>query len=392
MKKIVVYTSTRADYGLLKPFIDKLKQIENLDVVLFVTGTHLSADFGFTVSEIEANHNDLIRYRVEHSSVEDKSTSNLNIMSEALQKYATILSADKPDMAVVLGDRYEALCFGLSCAALHIPLIHIHGGEITTGAIDDKFRHCLTKLSEWHFVACDRYKKRVIQLGENPDTVFNTGALGVDNALNLKLKNQSTLENELKIKIPKEFYLCTFHPETNSQDFGAELLNHFFTKLEKRVKDKNALVLVTGVNSDAGSDKIRKIKKDYVEKLGKNALFFESLGVVNYLSFMSLATVVVGNSSSGVLEAYSMKTPTINLGYRQNGRIREPSVLDFLTPESLLELNFDQILSLKDNMRSGSQISLFGDGNAALKMSEAVKIILQNLSKSVQSKVFYDIC
>lgn len=389
-KTVAVYTSTRAEFGLLKPLIEKLKNNKNIEVRIFVTGTHLSADFGLTVSEIEKDFKNEIYYRVEHSNNEDSQTGTLNVMSEALIKYGQALSQAKPDLAIVLGDRYEALCFGIACSSLHIPIVHIHGGELTFGALDDKFRHCLTKLSDWHMVACEEYRKRVIQMGEYPETVFNTGALGIDNSLNLNLLSKDELQKNLNIEIPDELYLFTFHPETNSPDFGLELLQSFLKRVEERLNSRKALLVITGTNSDAGSGVVREALRSFVAKNQSKTLFVESLGVVRYLSVMRLATAVLGNSSSGVLEAFSLKTPTVNLGSRQNGRVRDFGVVDLPDSKSCVSFDFDRVIELKKQLVAQNQKSLLGDGTASEIMQSKIVSIAAQLPLN-KSKGFHDL-
>lgn len=390
-KKIAVYTSTRADYGLLKPLISRLKLNANIEVRLFVTGTHLSQTFGYTINEIEQLHKDEIFYRVEHSENREVKYKSLDIMSEVLMKYTAALVQNRPDITIVLGDRYEAFCYVIACSGMGIPIIHLHGGELTFGSLDDKFRHCITKLSEWHFVTCEKYQNRVIQLGENPRTVFNAGALGVDNALNQKLMSQGELEKNLGILLTKESYLFTFHPETNSADFGASLLGHFLLQFEKRLILNKAIVVITGVNSDAGSADIKKIIMNFKLKMKNQAYFFESLGTVRYLSLMKLVTATVGNSSSGILEAHSIGTPTINLGMRQSGRERESSVLDLQTVDEINDFNFDKAIKIKNELRTVKPPSIFGNGNASNLIATKVVQIIENMDDYTKPKEFFDL-
>lgn len=388
-KKIAIYTSTRADFGLLRPLIAQLIKNTELEVRLFVTGTHLKSEYGYTITEIEKDYKELIYYKVPHIENQDKSLKNLDVMGDVLKSYATALIANKPDLAVVLGDRYEALSFGLVCANLMIPLVHIHGGEITTGAIDDKFRHSLTKLSEWHMVACEEYRQRVICMGESPERVYNCGALGVDNALHIKTLSLEQVESELKVKISNELYLFTYHPETNSSDYGLNLLRSFLKKLKQRVQESNAFVILTGVNSDAGRDLILSEIQAFVGELGPQALFVESLGVLRYLSVLKLATAVIGNSSSGVLESYSMGTPAVNIGSRQDGRIRESNVIDLKNINSIEAFKFTDLVKLKSQMRTGQNPSVFGNGKTAEIMAKNISQICTDLDIT-RNKAFYD--
>ena len=391
--KIAVYTSTRADFGILKPLIQQLISAPDFEVRIFVTGTHLEKDFGYTVTEIEKYFPQNIFYLVQHAMKEDPRLKNLKVMGELIPKYSEALVENLPEIAVVLGDRYEALCFGLVCASLNIPFAHLHGGELTLGAIDDKFRHCLTKLANWHFVACEKYRERVIQLGEKPEKVFNVGALGVENALNEKLMLEADLEKDLGIsfKQDSESYLFTFHPETNSVDCGEELLKSFLQKLAQRISSHHAKVIMTGVNSDPGAEKIKKLIQDFQNQFPQNVIFRESLGMLRYLSVMKKVTAVLGNSSSGILEAYSLGTPAVNLGSRQAGRERESSVIDLANAAECSSFDFSRLVQLKKQlMTSDPKESIFGNGQT----SQKVVAELQNVSRKRDFSIvkeFYDL-
>lgn len=378
--KIAVYTSTRADFGILKPLISQLIGSTDFETRLFVTGTHLEKDFGYTVTEIEKYFASHIFYRVQHAMNEDPVYKNIKIMGDLIQKYAQALVENPPEMAVLLGDRYEAMCFGLVCVSLGIPFAHLHGGEVTLGAIDDKFRHCLTKLAHWHFVACERYLKRVIQLGEKPDRVFNVGALGVENALTEKLMTSDELQKDLALSFAPgtETYLMTFHPETNTSDGGQALLTAFLGRLSERIVQHQAKVILTGVNSDPGAQAVREIIQNFVARHPQNVVFRESLGMVRYLSVMKKVTAVLGNSSSGILEAYSLGTPTVNLGSRQDGRERETSVIDVVTPKECIEFDFSRLIQLKKQfMTSQQKESIFGNGQTSQKICVQLQKIAQ---------------
>jgi GDP/UDP-N,N'-diacetylbacillosamine 2-epimerase (hydrolysing) len=392
-KKIAIYTSTRADFGLLKPLIARLIQTEILEVRIFVTGTHLDADFGMTVGEIEKEFPHHIFYRVSQNMQEDPKLKNVKVMSEVLLKYAEALSKDPVDMAVILGDRYEALCFGLACASLSVPFAHLHGGELTLGAIDDKFRHCLTKLAHWHFVACESYRKRVIQLGESPATVFNVGALGVENALHQKVMTLPELAADLGVPLQnfKEIYLFTFHPETNSPDYGASLLRAFLKKLGERLVQNQGLVVITGINSDAGAHEIRKILSQFQHEMKDRVFAKESLGLIRYLSMMKLATAVLGNSSSGILEAFSLRTPTVNIGKRQAGRERESSVIDLDSELDCAQFDFRKLADLKKQLMTSSEVpSIFGHGGTSVQIAHQLESLAQSDHFEI-SKEFFDL-
>ncbi len=391
MKSIAIYTSTRADFGLLKPLINQLISNKKLEVRIFAAGTHFDKNFGNTIEEIEVAFPQHVFYKIHQNMNEDPQLRNIRVMSESLLLYSQYLQKDPPDFAIVLGDRHEALCFGLACSSLNIPLAHLHGGELTYGALDDKFRHCLTKLSNWHFTACEIYRQRVIQMGENPADVFNVGALGVENALHHKLMSREELQNDLGIKIPAETYLFTFHPETNSADYGAEILKSFLMKVADRLKSHNAFVIITGVNSDPGAQAIRNILNDFQAQLGSQYVYMkESLGLTRYLSVMKIATAVLGNSSSGILEAYSLKTPTLNIGNRQEGRERETSVIDLGSVSDCMRFNFDTVVRMKNNLTETNTPSTFGNGRTSGLIADRIDQITHD-NREFTFKKFFDV-
>jgi len=386
MKKIAVFTSTRADYGLLKPLIKRLVQDSSLRPQLFIAGTHFDKKFGHTVNEIKKDFSKYIFYKVSQNMSESPKYKSLNVMADSILKYAKALQKSLPDLAIILGDRYEALCFALVCHSLQVPIAHIHGGELTYGALDEQYRHCITKLSTLHFTACETYRKRVIQLGEDPKRVFNVGALGVENALHHPLLTKKELEKSLKVKLPEEFYILTFHPETHSKDYGVGLLKAFLKNLKNYVKSKNTFVIITGVNSDPGGKEIRAALKDFCKAAGsQKTLFVESLGGGRYLSAVKLATAVLGNSSSGILEAHSLKTPCVNIGLRQKGREREKSVMDLVTQQECANFDLDS-LNLKKKHLGRATVNRIGNGNAS-------QLIIKKLKKDfeLQPKYFFDI-
>lgn len=391
--KIAVYTSTRADFGILKPLIQDMISSSSFDVRIFVTGTHLEKDFGYTVTEIEKFFSQNIFYRVQSSMKEDPNYKNLLIMSELIPKYAEALLKNPPEIAVILGDRYEALCFGLVCASLNIPFAHLHGGELTLGAIDDKFRHCLTKLANWHFVACEKYRSRVIQLGEAPDHVFNVGALGVQNALNEKKMTDDELQKDLGLSFAyePETYLFTFHPETHAEDYGQGVLQAFLSGLSDRIQNHQAKVILTGVNSDPGAQLIKKMIQNFQSRHADSVIFRESLGMIRYLSVLQKVTAVLGNSSSAILEAYSLGTPAVNLGFRQAGRERQQGVIDLASAKDCLEFDFSSLVDLKKQLMTSKQKeSIFGNGQTSKKIVMQLEEVSRKLMRGVV-KEFYDL-
>lgn len=389
-KKVLVYTSTRADYGLLSPLIDQLAKSNLLEPLIFVTGTHVESNYGLTIQEIKKKHNPFIAAEVSHKLGGKEPLETAVAMADALLVYSRKIAELQPDYAIVLGDRYEALSFGLACANLKIPLIHIHGGELTYGAIDDKFRHCLSKLAEFHFVACEVYRARLLQMGEDPQTVFNVGALGVENALKTPYLSVGDLEKIVGFSLSQETYMLVFHPETNSADFGLENLKALLKKLQERIENFGAKVIVTGVNSDAGSVRIKQELSQFIEKNKDHVFFFESLGSQNYMSAIRFVTAVVGNSSSGILEAHSLGTPALNVGFRQEGREREMSVIDLKIPQDIQNFDFSELVKIKIKLGQTTTPSLFGDGQVSVKMVQIIENDL--LRKKTESfKKFYDI-
>lgn len=391
---VAIYTSTRADYGLVRPLIGKLIASNKYEVRIFATGTHFSEKFGMTINEIEADYKDSIFYRVEHYLEEQEPLKSVPIMSDALIKYSQALTASRPDLAVVLGDRYEALCFALSCATLGIKLAHLHGGELSYGAIDDKYRHCITKLSEFHFVACEKYRKRVVQLGEDPSTVFNVGALGVDNALNLKLPSTEEVKKKLNVELNSDFYILTLHPETSSSDYGIEIFKAFLNKILDYIKDKNISVLVTGVNNDNGSNEVKNLLDQFCKLSPTKVHYFNSLGVLNFLTLVKQATAVMGNSSSGILEAHILRTPALNIGLRQEGRERESSVFDLPSTKEVAAFDLGQLAEKKQALLADAKhASIFGDGKASDLIVQKLESLFDNKNKSESAnfKKFFDV-
>lgn len=317
MKKILFVSSSRADYGLLRNVILETKKNKKIKVFLFVTGSHLSKQFGNTIKEIERDglKKNIIKKQILKKNFFEKDISNY--ISQTITSTSNILDKLKPEKIVILGDRYELLGCAIASMSHRIPIVHIHGGEVTAGAIDDSIRHSISKLSHLHFPIHDKYKKRLIQLGENPKTIFNYGGLGAYSIKNTKFKSKSDLENELKIKLDKKIFLITFHPTTLEKDRSKYQVYNLLSALDKF---KNVIKIFTSSNFDHENKIIKKKILNFTQK-NKNAFFYPSLGHLNYVSLMKISTLVIGNSSSGVLETPSLGTPTVNIGNRQKGRI-----------------------------------------------------------------------
>lgn len=321
--KICIFTGTRAEYGLLEPLIEELKKEKDFELQLLITGMHLSPEFGLTYKEINTEGISKIE-KVEILLSSDTPVSICKSMGLGMISFSEALERLKPDLFVGLGDRFELFSAVASCQVLGIPVAHIHGGEETVGAIDNAFRHSITKMSYLHFVSTEKYRKRVIQLGEDPKRVFNVGAIGLDNIKRLELLSKEDLEKQLNFKIVSPTLLVTYHPETienkAEKDFGEILKALSFIR--------NLRVIFTKPNADTYGRIIIKMIDDFVEKNPERSCSFVSLGQLKYLSLMKYVDGILGNSSSGIIEAPSFKIGTVNIGERQKGRIKARSVID----------------------------------------------------------------
>lgn len=315
MRKICVVTSTRADFGIMSRMVDIMHKDSEIDLKLLVTGMHLSKKFGNTYKEINVPITKKIDIQIE------KEPSHSTAV--AIEKFSKIFKKLKPDIVVLLGDRYEIMGVAQACMFNNIPIAHLYGGETTEGAIDEAIRHSVTKMSHLHFTSCEEYRKRVIQLGENPERVFNVGALGIENIKKVPLMTKGELEQSTGFKFGKKNLLVTFHPVTlegNSTEQFKELLSAL-----DELKDTN--IIITSPNSDSGSKELFKLIYEFVDK-NNNCLYIKSLGMKRYLSAIQYVDAVVGNSSSGIIEVPSFRKPTINIGNRQKGRIQALSIIN----------------------------------------------------------------
>tara|TARA_Y100000389_G_C17440384_1_gene508206 strand:+ start:424 stop:1572 length:1149 start_codon:yes stop_codon:yes gene_type:complete len=324
MKKILFISSSRADYGLLRNVILETKKNKKIKVFVLVTGSHLSKQFGNTIKEIEKDglKKNIIKKKILKKSFFEKDVSNY--ISQTITSTSSTLDKIKPEKIVILGDRYELLGCAIASMSHRIPIAHIHGGEITSGAIDDSIRHSISKLSHLHFPIHDEYKKRLIQLGENPKTIFNYGGLGAHSIKNIKFKSKLDLENELKIKLDKMIFLITFHPTTLEKNKSKYQVSNLLSALDK---SKDVIKIFTSSNFDHENKIIKRKILNFTYK-NKNAFFYSSLGHSSYVSLMKISSLVIGNSSSGVLETPSLGIPTVNIGNRQKGRIISKNIVN----------------------------------------------------------------
>lgn len=383
--KICVMTATRAEYGLLKPLMTKLKKNPKFDMKIIATGAHLSPEFGLTYSDI-INDGFEIDKKIEILLSTDTPSSISKSMGLAMIGFADYFAEERPDLLVILGDRYESLAIASAALNERIPIAHLHGGETTEGAIDEAIRHAITKLSYLHFTSTESYKDRVIQLGESPDRVFSVGALGVENILNEQLLTKEELLANLEINDDKPYALITFHPTTLENCTSEEQI----INLLEVCRDRNDLnFIITKANADSGGRIINQIIDQYTLD-NENIYSFTSLGLQRYLSAMKYTSFVGGNSSSGLLEVPSFGIPTVNIGDRQKGRIQANSVINCEPTYEDINNAFDQAIN-KDFLDSIKYVeNPYGDGNTSDKIINMIEDFFEN-NKIDLKKSFYDL-
>ena len=382
-RKICIFTGSRAEYGLLKPVIDELKVENSVELQLIISGMHLSPEFGLTYKEIDLDGFSTIE-KVEILLSADTPIGVAKAMGLGIISYAETLNRLKPDLLVGLGDRFEL--FALSSAALvqNIPIAHIHGGEVTSGAYDDAFRHSITKMSHLHFSSTETYKKRIIQLGENPKSVFNVGAIGLDNIKKIKLLSKSELEESLSFKLDKPFFIVTFHPVTLENNSAEKQVIELIEAFEKFQSHK---VIFTKPNADNDSRIIIKLIDEFVVYNKDRVKAFESLGQLKYLSTLKFAEMMIGNSSSGIIEMPYFKKPTINIGDRQKGRIFPKSVIQCEPKSKSIVEAVNRGLDKRFKEDIKKEANIYGEGKTAERIK---KIIMSSDLTKLIKKGFYD--
>lgn len=383
-KNICVLTATRAEYGLLKPLMTLIDKSESLNLQLLVTGAHLSPEFGLTYKGIEED-GFCIDEKVEMLLSSDTATGIVKSMGLGMIAFADAFERLKTDAIVILGDRYEMLAAASAASVFKIPILHLHGGEITEGAYDDAFRHAITKLSHLHFTSTEEHRNRVIQLGENPKHVYNVGAIGLDNIFNLNLLTKEKLENDLEIKFKKYNYQVTFHPETLSDKSSAEQFEILLRAIEQQ---EDSFFVFTKANADTDGRVINNMIDEFVLNHPEKAKAFTSLGNLRYLSLLQYCDAIIGNSSSGIIEAPSLNIATINLGDRQKGRTQADSVIN-------CEVDLEQITNaflkfqstdFKDQLKNIR--NPYGDGNTANRI---IEVLESTVWDEIKIKRFYNI-
>jgi len=383
MRKICVVTSTRAEYGLLYWLLKEIEADSDLKLQLIVTGMHLSPEFGLTYKEIEKEFK--IDKKIEILSSSHTSLDICAEMARVYEKFAPALAELKPDILVLLGDRYEIFGVAGVASVMQIPIAHIHGGETTQGAFDEAFRHSITKMSHIHFAATNEYANRIIQLGEEPSRVFNIGGTSIENIKKLNLLNKDEFEKSIKFKLAKKNILITFHPATLENSGAREQFNELLNALDE-LEETN--FIFTKANSDTDGDVINKMIDEYVSENSQKAVAFASLGQLRYLSAIKFVDIVLGNSSSGLLEVPSFKKATINIGDRQKGRARASSVIDVRPAKEEILAAIKRAYSKEFEQTLKDTINPYDGGNPSKKM---VKILKEIKLEGILKKKFYDI-
>jgi GDP/UDP-N,N'-diacetylbacillosamine 2-epimerase (hydrolysing) len=348
-RKICVVTGSRADYGLLRWLMQEIKEDSDLELQILVTGMHLSETYGLTYKEIESDGFE-INEKVVVLNNDDSGPSIANSIGLGITECAVAFERMKPDLIILLGDRFEIFAAATAALVLTIPVAHLHGGEVTTGAFDESFRHAITKMAHIHFVAAEGYRNRVIQLGENPELVFNVGGLGIDAISKIKLLTKEEFEKKRGVSFRKKNLLITFHPVTLEAGSAEKHMNELLSALETL---SDTTLIFTLPNADTGGLSIISKVNEFVEN-HTNAYSFGSLGQIDYLSCVNLVDGVVGNSSSGLTEVPSFKKGTVNIGDRQAGRLLATSVINTVPMKSEILSAIDRLYSkeFKDILKS----------------------------------------
>ncbi len=369
-RKIAVITGSRAEYGLLYWIIKGIFEDPALELQLIVTGMHLSSEFGLTVGEIK-NDGFPISEKVEMLLSSDTESAISISMGVGIIGFAKAYERLRPDIIVVLGDRFEILSAVVSAVPFRIPIAHIHGGEITEGAIDELFRHAISKMSYLHFTSTEEYRKRIIQLGESPERVFYVGAVGLDNILRLPLLSREELEKKLNIRFNKHNLLVTYHPTTLE---GNRCGKEFKCLLDVLNELNDTFVIFTKTNADTNGRIINDMIDSYVSANPNRSIVFTSMNRINYLSVMKEVDAVVGNSSSGIIEAPSFHVGTINIGNRQSGRVKAGNVIDCKPNKKELRKAFKKVFSVEfRNSLKKITNPYYCNGFASQKIIEVLK-------------------
>lgn len=384
-QKLCVFTGTRAEYGILKPLLKLLKKSNVFSLHLIVSGMHLSPEFGLTYNEIKADGYSIDKH-VEILLSSDTSIGVSKSIGLGLISFSEALDSLKPDMTIVLGDRFETYAFTSASYILNIPITHLYGGEATFGLFDEGIRHSITKMSLLHFTSTENYRKRVIQLGEDPERVFCVGAMGLDTISETNLLSKDELEKSINFRFKQRNLLITYHPVTLEKS-SPEIPFQILLSILKGMK--NTGVIFTKSNADTHGRLINTMIDNYVTENPDNSISFVSMGQTNYLSTMQFVDAVVGNSSSGIIEAPSFRIGTINIGDRQSGRIKADSVIECLPTRKGIEQAFETLFSKNFSKKLSTVKNPYWKGNSASRIIEILQQKIPYISNT--KKVFYDI-
>ncbi len=384
MRKIAVFTGTRAEYGLLYWIIKGLNKNKDVELQLFVGGMHLSPEFGKTITQIEKD-GFIVTEKLEFLLSSDTPVGIGKSMGLALISAVEVLERNKPDVIVLLGDRFESMAIAQAAMVSCIPVAHIHGGEKTEGLIDEAVRHSITKMSHIHFTATDEYRQRVIQLGEKPCSVFNYGAPGIDSIAKLNLMDRKDLSSSIGFDVTIPYFMITYHPVTLSSTGAAEALINLNSVLLEYLDHK---LIITYPNADTHGRELIDILEKFKHSNSENVLLIQSLGQLRYLSLLKHCDAVIGNSSSGLIEAPTFRIPTVNIGIRQKGRITGDTIISCDDDKSSIKLAIEEALSKDFLMKCSVSENPYGKGDSSSKiLSKLIEYPLKNII----NKSFYDL-
>ncbi len=383
-KKICVVTGSRAEYGLLYWTLKKLLNSKKIDLNILVTGMHLQKEFGYTIKNIY-DDGFKIKSKIKIHNAKKLKNNVADSISVGIKKFSKIFAKNNFDLLLIVGDRYEIFSAAVAATISHLPIAHIHGGEVTVGAFDESFRHSISKMSHIHFTSTQTYKNRLIKMGEHPKSIHNVGAPGIENILNLNLLDKKIIEKKLKFKFLNKNLIITFHPVT--LDYKKSK-NQFKSLLKSLNKLSDTLLIFTKSNSDPEGTLINKMIDNYVSKNSHKSIAFFSLGSTNYLSILKIVDGVVGNSSSGIIETASLKKGTINIGDRQLGRVFTNNVINCGYNSKEIDYSLKKLYSQKFQTQLKKINNPYGRGKVSDKI---LKIIIKTDLKEIIKKRFYDI-
>lgn len=386
MKRIGIMTGTRAEYGLLKPLMQEINKDNDLELYLIVSGMHLSPEFGMTYQEIEEDGFE-INAKVEMLLSSDSPAGISKSIGLGVIGFADEFQRADLDMLILLGDRYEALSAAISAMVMRIPIAHFHGGELTEGAIDEGIRHSITKMSYLHFTSTEQYRNRVIQLGENPERVFYVGALGVENIKKINLMTKEELEKSIHFEIDENTVVVTYHPVTLENNTVEEQFLNLLKVLDRNPKIR---MIFTKANADTNGRIVNELIDKYAAQNSERACAFMSLGQKRYLSALKYCRIVIGNSSSGIIEAPSFGKPIINIGDRQKGRICADSVINCGYTQQEIQQAMETALTEEFENKARNCRNPYEKENTAANIISVIKDYLLN-DKIKLKKGFYDI-